>query len=55
MTPVKFDKDGLPVPQKQEKVSFDTDGLPVPIKKKEVSEVVSKNGGKDGTSEVPLV
>ena len=53
MTPVKFDKDGLPVPQKQEKVSFDNDGLPVPIKKKEVSEVVSKDGGKAGISEAP--
>ena len=50
MVPVKFDKDGLPIPQK---VSFDKEGLPVPVKKKEVSEPISKVGGKAGISEVP--
>lgn len=51
MVPVKFDKDGLPIPQK---VSFDKEGLPVPVKKKEVSEPILPIGGKAGTSEVPL-
>ena len=50
MVPVKFDKDGLPIPQK---VSFDKEGLPVPVKKKEVSEPILQIGGKAGTSEAP--
>ena len=55
MTPVTFDKNGLPVPPK--KVSFDSKGLPVPPQKKSEVETFAKDleiGGNLGISEAPL-
>ena len=38
---VRFDEDGLPIPEKVKvpKVQFDSDGLPIPLKKKRSSKV----------------
>lgn len=55
MTPVTFDKNGLPVPPK--KVSFDSKGLPVPPQKKSEVETFAKDleiGGNLGISEAQL-
>ena len=47
-TRIKFDEDGLPIPQTSQvdTVQFDEDGLPIPVKKKAVGTDLSMVGGK---------
>ena len=50
-TRIKFDEDGLPIPQTSQvdTVQFDEDGLPIPVKKKAVGTDLSMVGGKAAT------